>query len=300
MIHPKNNRQNFYKYMTREVAEIVLRNRTLRWSTSAVLNDPFEMQFDLSLDYDWEDIKRVCIARMIEDIQSDEPRPNASRLGRMHHVFREELRRIPVSEFFRNMAEATDEGIRRLLAGVPELREDLRRQLSTAKILSLTELPDHPAMWAHYAESYRGIVLRFRSGPGLDSPWPAARPVQYVDRVPPLIDRETLIDLTAGRTSLEAAPIIERMIFTKNSHWAYEREWRIASGDGRNRDAAFEDIPFNVNELDAVIIGPHMAEEHRQVFIGLVSNNYPHAEILEACVRSGAFTLEIRSLQPAT
>jgi hypothetical protein len=33
-----------YKYLTSEVGDTVLRNGTLRWSPSAILNDPYDMQ----------------------------------------------------------------------------------------------------------------------------------------------------------------------------------------------------------------------------------------------------------------
>jgi len=42
--------------MSCETAEAVLKNRTLKWSPASAFNDPFDMQFDLHLDFDEEDL----------------------------------------------------------------------------------------------------------------------------------------------------------------------------------------------------------------------------------------------------
>ena len=48
--HWNNDRLHFFKYMPVSTAKIVLRNRTLRWSTSQVLNDPFDMRFQMAVN----------------------------------------------------------------------------------------------------------------------------------------------------------------------------------------------------------------------------------------------------------
>ena len=60
----KNDRVHFFKYMSEGTAKIVLKNRTLRWSTTSQLNDPFEMQFDLSLKAD----KALVKERVLEQL----------------------------------------------------------------------------------------------------------------------------------------------------------------------------------------------------------------------------------------
>ena len=46
--------------MSCETAEAVLKNRTLKWSPASAFNDPFDMQFDLHLDFDEEDLVTQC------------------------------------------------------------------------------------------------------------------------------------------------------------------------------------------------------------------------------------------------
>ena len=47
-----HDRKCFYKYMTADVAQLVLQNNTLRWALPKLFNDPFDVQFDLRVEYD--------------------------------------------------------------------------------------------------------------------------------------------------------------------------------------------------------------------------------------------------------
>jgi hypothetical protein len=47
-----HDRKCFYKYMTADVAKLVLQNNTLRWALPKLFNDPFNVQFDLRVEYD--------------------------------------------------------------------------------------------------------------------------------------------------------------------------------------------------------------------------------------------------------
>ena len=43
-----HDREYFYKYMSASTAEVVLGNRTLRWSAPTEFNDPFDVPRELS------------------------------------------------------------------------------------------------------------------------------------------------------------------------------------------------------------------------------------------------------------
>jgi hypothetical protein len=44
--------RKFYKYMTAATAKKVLEKSTLRWALPTQFNDPFDVQFDLRVEYD--------------------------------------------------------------------------------------------------------------------------------------------------------------------------------------------------------------------------------------------------------
>ncbi len=135
-------------------------------------------------------------------------------------------------------------------------------------------------MWAYYAERHQGVVLKFRSVSELDSPWVTARPMEYHDNMPRLLDADFLADLAAGRMALDARTILDRLVYTKSSAWAHECEWRIYTGDGRAREAEFEDVPFHPLELEAVVLGCRMLAEDRAFFSRLIAERYRHAQLL--------------------
>ena len=42
----------FFKYVTADTAKIVLESGARRWSSPLLFNDPFDVQFDLHVEYD--------------------------------------------------------------------------------------------------------------------------------------------------------------------------------------------------------------------------------------------------------
>ena len=60
-----------------------------------------------------------------------------------------------------------------------------------------------------------------------------------------------------------------------------EQELRIVSGEGRNSDAEFEDVPFHPRELVAVYFGARAAELRAELE-PIVFEKYPHAQCWQA------------------
>ena len=133
------------------------------------------------------------------------------------------------------------EELERQVGGSMAIVLNRRRQLNSglfgehfanAKIFYLSELPDSIVMWSHYAQNHSGIVLRFTDDTS-DNPLTKARPVRYVDQMPSLFNEESLSDMLAGYGGLDHQKIMDEVVWTKSTHWAHEREWRIYAGDGR-------------------------------------------------------------------
>lgn len=282
-----------YKYLTSDVGRIVLADRTLRWSTPRTLNDPYDMQFDVHVDIDKAAAKALALQKSWDAHYGSEPNIMGNPLGAAIRFFRPYFPRPSREEFDRQVGEALDESFARIDGSLPRLNDEVRAMMASSKILCLTAIPDNTLMWSHYAESHKGVVLRFRSVEGLDSPWTEARPMNYVDAVPPIMDEEFVSDLLSGRRALEPGTIMERVVYTKSGDWAHENEWRIYSGDGRNREAPYEDIPFGALELDGVVFGYRMENVKRDGLVELIRDKYPHAELLQADKSPQAFAMTV-------
>ncbi|MCL6706695.1 DUF2971 domain-containing protein [Pseudomonas sp. R2.Fl] len=287
-----NDRLHFFKYMSVSTAKIVLENRTLRWSSPKKLNDPFDIQFNMEIEADPSKVKERAL-ELLWQVHQGKLNPNPDNpLGAVFGLLR--YHKIPLSrnDIVKEFGPAFDEGFSRMLAKLPEIHAEAARIIEDNKILCLTTRPDNTLMWAHYAEAHQGIVLRFRSIPALNTPYGMAKPVNYVEKVPVLLDEEQLAGVFSGVFSLKEAGILDRTIYTKSKHWQYEDEWRLSAGAGRNPGADFEDCPFGQNELDGIIFGLRTSDEDRAQ-IRAFAKPYPNVQWMHVQREPASFDLRI-------
>lgn len=282
--------------MTAPTAKVVLRNSTLRWSTPRTLNDPFDVQFDLRVEVDRAVVRELALQKLWDDHYGPDPGPAGNPFGVLVRAMRGRFPRWTREEFEAQFRDPMEQGLDRGIAAIPGLQAETREHMRDSKILCLTTAPENLLMWTHYAGQHTGAVLRFRDVPGLDSPWREARPVNYVAEMPLLADNELLSDIMSGRGTFDMASVIDRLVYTKSEPFAYEQEWRIYSGSGRNAGADYEDLGFHPDELDAVVLGARMDLGDREEVIALVREIYPHAAILQAELAAGRFGVDLQPL----
>ena len=61
-----HDRKCFYKYMTAKTAKAVLGNGTLRWALPKLFNDPFDVQFDLQVNYDRDRVVEHALNNIVD------------------------------------------------------------------------------------------------------------------------------------------------------------------------------------------------------------------------------------------
>jgi len=197
----------------------------------------------------------------------------------------------------REIGKGIDACIDEMKGRIAQISKTILSQFINDKILCLTDVPDSILMWSHYAQNHSGMVLRFTDEtPG--NPLVMARRVRYVDQMPSLFNDETLSNMLGGHKGLDTRQIMDEVIYTKSSHWAHEREWRVSAGRGRS-DGPYEDVPFNAKELDGVIFGVRTAEAERRALADLLRARYPHVKLLQAKARTDAFGLIVEPTDPA-
>lgn len=114
------------------------------------------------------------------------------------------------------------------------------QSLDRVRLISFSESCTNQLLWAHYADSHRGICIGFATAatPELRS----ARAVTYTSTLP----------VWRGDDK-DIAPVIYG---TKSTDWAYEREWRIAA-----EDTPFLPIPHGA--IQTVILGARISDTDR-------------------------------------
>ena len=168
-----------YKYTTCDTAAVILGSGRLRWSSPLLFNDLAEFQriprFEPTLDQSLTEFPRVLV-----EIALDERHVEEAKLSRKSHVALVMVRALIDSGMGR------DDVIRELKqesrGADKKIDSELRAtfesfDLSTARVFCLTTEFDNDAMWAHYAENHKGLVLAFRHLPHLDTPFIVAQPV---------------------------------------------------------------------------------------------------------------------------
>ncbi len=218
--HAQNNKTHFYKFITRSVAEVVLTNRTLRWTTPSHLNDPHDNRFELLSDVNREVAKRLALDKLWEAHYSADAPPPGNKFGELIQQMQPKFPTLCRDEFERVYGETIDIAFLTMPDSVDRFNRDIQEHMRSNKLLCLTESAGNTVMWAYYAEAHQGVVLRFRTVPAIDSPWSVARKVVYASAIPQLYTEETFSDLMSGRSELDREKILDILVYTKGEDWS--------------------------------------------------------------------------------
>jgi len=282
---------HFFKYVTRDTAHKIIGNGTLRWSSPPLLNDPFDMQFAFQLRIDRQAVLAMARDKLWQHYSGELVDRPLNMLGHGIRLLRDTVPGMSREELRQAFGNSDDESMGILEKNIARYSQEILSQFINDKIFCLSDLADSIPMWAYYAQNHAGIVLRFTDETP-DNPLTQARRVRYVEKMPSLFDNEMLSDDLAGYNCMTPERIIDEIVWTKSSHWAHEREWRVYAGIGRS-NAPYEDIPFNAKELDGVIFGVRTTVAERRLLAALVRARYPHVELLQAKARPDTYELVI-------
>ncbi len=137
---------------------------------------------------------------------------------------------------------------------------------------------DDILMWAHYADSHKGICLEFD---GMQSLMAHAQRVEYSQERVPINPYNDANDVAMSKALL-----------TKSSHWAYEAEWRLIRYDKGPGPA-----PFPAPNLTGVILGA-MTEPSTVEAVKLwIRQRAVPLNLYRASISSTRFELQISQLQ---
>ncbi|MDB5346429.1 MAG: hypothetical protein JWP89_4806 [Schlesneria sp.] len=153
-------------------------------------------------------------------------------------------------------------------------------QLNSVGIFSMSANPDHPLMWAHYANDHKGLCIGFEASEG--SKLAAADhclPVQYSDSLPEfdedgLLSETTFSVDTSGRSYVSSFKIaftdktFQKAISTKPTVWSYENEWRYVE--------PYDGLFQWPGPLSEITFGLKCSDERRKHYIALAEQYVPN------------------------
>jgi Protein of unknown function (DUF2971) len=283
----------FFKYVTANTARTILENGTLRWSSPAMFNDPFDTQFDLHLEFDEativdlviDELWQICSGQKILEPANMLGQVIKSFLARVRGLSRDDITRLPG---LRDTIIGCIAGAKTLIPGV--LHTQQRSLLRNAKILCLSEVHDNILMWSHYAQNHSGAVLEFDSDERKDSPLKMAERVIYSKTMPRLMNEKQMVQFLSGQWRNDPREIMHNEIFVKADDWSYEKEWRIWL-PGRDPNLDFIYIQFDREELVGIYFGCRMSEQDRTALDTLIKH-FPNASTCQARKSAREFSLQ--------
>lgn len=265
MTPAENKPERFYKYLSASTAKIVLANSTLRWGSPLSFNDIFDVPTELAA-FSATEIATASINFALDQF---------AKMGLRELSSEQRVEALAVCSLAPLL---TAEEISRAEVSLENFRKQWRDEVPRMRILCLCTQPDVAAMWGLYADSNKGVVLRFDSLSAFDPPWLAARPVTYSDILPRFMRPEGVMEaVLAGPQSLFA-----ELCFKKTTDWSHEREWRVLSWMMPGDSGLTSDWPFFPETLTEVVLGPRISKEDRAEIEGLMARNFPHARLSQA------------------
>jgi Protein of unknown function (DUF2971) len=290
-IPPDPPDRKFYKYMKAGTAKKVLEKSSLRWALPKLFNDPFDVQFDLQVEYDRERVIERALENLVDLYMGRRHIPkdgNKLALGiKILQRTAPGLKEVDLKEKFREtMKQGMDDAERNM----PKSHAEMREVLGKLKLLCFSEVPDNILMRAHYGQNHTGVVLEFSYIEKLDSVWGAAKRVRYSNEMPFLVDEEKLVRLLSGEGTIATPDLFDQAVFVKAADWSYEKEWRIAGGWEKDKDAEF--IPFKPEEITAIYLGCRISEADAKGMKDLAAKKYAHAALYIGSKSKTRFAVE--------
>lgn len=230
--------QQLYKYRTIDSVKQLLENHKIYFSSCKEFNDPFESAINILSDYTPQQYYESFI------------------FGGMTPEVSKELTRQIVCG---------------IIDGETILKQLTRDVISSVGYYCMTTKPDNLLMWAHYADSHKGVCIKFDILKDLDS-FLVPVPVDY---------NEQYIDFNMLNSDLLS--VLRR----KSQAWKYEDEYRIIKTDYQGLWEIKPDC------LEGIIFGCRTSEKDKnEIKILAASSGFTNVKFFEARMKRDSYGLE--------
>lgn len=155
------------------------------------------------------------------------------------------------------------------------LKEKWPHWLAESAVTCFSEIPDHPLMWGHYANSHRGVSLIFNEIATERIQW-FSFPVEYSEARPKV-----------NLTQFGDPAVMMSALFKKSAYWSYEHEHRMIEW---HRPPGYRAFPPQV--FVGIILGAKIAADD-EAFVRDLLDQRRGLELYRAHVDEIDFKLNI-------
>lgn len=288
------SKRAFFKYASPDTTLAVLQSQTVRYSSPAAFNDPFDIQSGLHLDFEIDSLPTAVLDRLSQFAAAPDP-PPVDVDDVWGKLVLEVRRRFPTHGFPRERWETLGSEPFQLLAkviketqlGYQERWRD--KLLPSIRVFCVSEERDNLLMWAHYGKDHTGAVLEFWSLPEEDNPLSVARPVQYVKEPLSFFSKEEFINDILAVRKLDFSGLYRRYAYAKSAHWQYEREWRVWYP--LSESGSHDDVPIRASEFTALYLGCRAKPNFKAEVLATLRRSFPNVQAYQAAKTEGAYAL---------
>jgi hypothetical protein len=259
--HTDDSLEHLFKYKSLdkdsiEYTERVFTHNELYFPKPSELNDPFECKPGVTVEGSTKEEMKKYFDGLL---QGGQPQMNRTQ------------RRTAISDYLK---ELSGNSIHKEVALL--FKNVINKIVESAGVCSFSEKWDDLLMWSHYADSHRGICIRFKASSSTTF-FGKAQKVSYQEEHP-------IIHMINDKDKDKAC----KSILVKADSWSYEHEWRIVEheeGPGPHR--------FPTGLLDAVILGVNIREEHRKKIISWIHKSPHSPSIYQAKLKEVKYGLDM-------
>lgn len=298
-----HTRDYFFKYVSTKAIVPILQNLQVRWSSPLTFNDPFDTQANLNLNFNdkqysdgmWQEAKTIIESDLAPKFAT------SSGFGQVLQQLREDRITDPQKweSIKAELKEAFLDGENNLHKMQEDMNQTWKMMLPNLFIFCISEIEDDLLMWAHYAESHKGGVIKLTCLPSRDSALCIAKPVEYRPDIPFLAELNEFIKHVTDQKPINFGENLKNLAYKKSDHWAYEKEWRVVNFKPEvNHGLGYESESIWPDEVDSVYLGYKMDTNLSQQIQGIIKNNprLGHVKIFKGSPNDSSFKLDFERI----
>ena len=277
-----------YKYLD-ENGVLVLQNGTLKFSTARSFNDPFELRPVI------DDIATDDEIKCQYDTQWE------SIIENMHNSLPAEFKQLVPLALLKQISKGQRSSIIAATKQAQKVGANILQNKAHAVleqlvgVLCLTENENNHLMWAHYANSHKGLLIEFDTN---DSFFDQRK--SETDSLRRLVK----VDYQSKRKRYTLSHLKEEDLYTvKDIAWEYENEWRmmVALEDADEKIDQHGDnihlFKFPFKAIKRVVLGANSTEILEKKVVDAWHNNFSHAKLCRAEVDQKDYILKYEEIK---
>lgn len=287
------------KYCDTDTALKILHSQSLRWSAPHLFGDPFEPDYRLAPEIDFDTVHRSLVRHVVTNMfNNNHDGPPNNQLMATIQRWREREQFTDEEEAEPIMHNLLEPVVRNQWHKLSEYYRAWSDYAKKVRLVCFCSKPNNLPAWRRYADQHRGVVLEFHCGSDTALAQPEA--VSYDETPPVLTTLREQVSTMLGKTRANDLQHFHQMHLHKSKYDSLDKEWRCIRQEedndiGDDPDTWYSYYKFAASELKAVYFGLQVDESRTRQISQLLKEKFPLAKRYRAKRSSGKYALEFVS-----